>query len=133
MRWSSVYVSEIFPTHIRSKGMALSISGYFLSLLIYLQASPTAFADIQWRYVPNQPASNQVLTRDDRFYIVFLVALTFFIIPTFFYYPETKNIPLEEINRLFGDDTAHVNLYSPETADEKEAREVMHEDVTAAT
>lgn len=69
-----------------------------------------------------------VLIGDRRFYLVFLVALTFFIIPTFFYYPETKNIPLEEINRLFGDDTADVNLYSPETADEKEAMTAAHEE-----
>jgi hypothetical protein len=44
-----VYVSEIFPTHIRAKGMAASVSGYFLSLLIYLEAGPTAFANIQWK------------------------------------------------------------------------------------
>jgi hypothetical protein len=98
-----VYVSEIFPTHIRSKGMALSISGYFLSLLIYLEASPTAFANIQWKYVlPTPLLIKWVLIRNHRFYLVFLIALTFFIVPTFFYYPETKNIPLEENNRLFG-------------------------------
>jgi hypothetical protein len=35
---------------------------------------------------------------------------------------------VEEINRLFGDDTADVNLYSPETADEKEAMAASHEE-----
>lgn len=29
--------------------MAASISGYFLSLLIYLEVGPTAFANIQWK------------------------------------------------------------------------------------
>lgn len=111
--------------------MALSISGYFLSLLIYLEASPTAFANIQWKYVlptllPIKWVGSNL--KSHRFYLVFLIALTFFIVPTFFYYPETKNIPLEEINRLFGDDTADVNLYSPETADEKEAIAASNEE-----
>ncbi|KAK2801045.1 hypothetical protein FQN51_005609 [Onygenales sp. PD_10] len=91
---SYVYVGEIFPTHIRAKGMAASISGYFLSLLIYLESGPTAFANIEWK-----------------FYLVFLVGIFLFIIPTFWYYPETKGLSLEEINRLFDDEVAEVNLY----------------------
>ncbi|KAK2752803.1 hypothetical protein FQN55_005935 [Onygenales sp. PD_40] len=74
--------------------MAASISGYFLSLLIYLESGPTAFANIEWK-----------------FYLVFLVGIFLFIIPTFWYYPETKGLSLEEINRLFDDEVAEVNLY----------------------
>ncbi|SRR6266498_1649620 len=75
--------------------MAASISGYFLSLLIYLEAGPTAFANIQWK-----------------FSLVFLLGILLFIISTFFYYPETKGLSLEEINRLFDDEVAlDVNLY----------------------
>lgn len=47
---SYVYCSEIFPTHIRSQGMAWSIVGTFLSTLVYVEAAPTALAHIQWRY-----------------------------------------------------------------------------------
>lgn len=36
-----VYTSEIFPNHIRAKGMSASIVAYFASLLIYLEVAPT--------------------------------------------------------------------------------------------
>ncbi|KAL1981874.1 hypothetical protein VTN96DRAFT_2061 [Rasamsonia emersonii] len=62
-----VYTSEIFPNHIRAKGMAIAIVGYFSSLIIYLQVAPTAFDAIGWK-----------------FYLVFLIALFFFILPLFF-------------------------------------------------
>lgn len=45
-----VYVSEIFPTHIRAKGMAVSTSGLFIAALIFLSSAPTAFAAIGWKY-----------------------------------------------------------------------------------
>ncbi|KAL1849896.1 hypothetical protein VTK73DRAFT_9790 [Phialemonium thermophilum] len=97
-----VYTSEIFPTHIRSKGMAWSICAYFASLIIYLQVGPTAFNTIGWK-----------------FYLVFLVALFCFIVPLFFYFPESKGLSLEEISRIFGDEATDISLEGPETADEK--------------
>ena len=78
--------------------MSFSICGYFLSLLILLEASPSAFLHLGYK-----------------FYIIFIVALTFFIIPTFFYFPETKGIPLEQIGRLFDDKIADVDLYEPKS------------------
>ena len=55
-----------------------------------------------------------------RFYLLFLVGTTLFVIPTFFYFPETKGISLEEINRLFGDETADIDLSSDAKLDEKD-------------
>ncbi|WQF77425.1 Putative major facilitator, sugar transporter, MFS transporter superfamily [Colletotrichum destructivum] len=45
-----VYTSEIWPTHIRSKGAAASTSGMFISSLILLTVSPTAFEAIEWKF-----------------------------------------------------------------------------------
>src|SRR6266536_1905485 len=45
-----VYCSEIFPTHIRSQGVAWSLVGTFLSTLVYVEAAPTALANIKWKY-----------------------------------------------------------------------------------
>lgn len=41
---------EIFPTHIRSQGVAWSLVGTFLSTLVYVEAAPTALANIKWKY-----------------------------------------------------------------------------------
>ncbi len=45
-----VYCAEIFPTHIRSKGMAFSVAIFFLTTIPYLEAAATAFAQIGWKY-----------------------------------------------------------------------------------
>ncbi|KAL1967007.1 hypothetical protein VTN77DRAFT_3531 [Rasamsonia byssochlamydoides] len=102
-----VYTSEIFPNHIRAKGMSVSIVGYFSSLIIYLQVAPTAFASIGWK-----------------FYLVFLIALFFFILPLFFYFPETKGLSLEEVARLFDDEVTTIRL--DDTTDTRK-EDVSHE------
>ncbi|GME48245.1 hypothetical protein G7Z17_g7062 [Neofusicoccum parvum] len=81
-----VYASEIWPTHIRSKGTAFSTSGLFLSSLILLTVSPTAFDAIGWRY--------------------YLVLMSFTVLSIFVFallFPETKGLALEEVGRLFKD------------------------------
>ncbi|KAI1610532.1 MFS transporter [Exophiala viscosa] len=83
---SYIYASEIFPTPVRAKGLAISVSGLFCATIIFLQAAPTAFAAIGWKY-----------------YIVFIVITTLIGIVVFFYFPETKGRSLEDIGELFGD------------------------------
>lgn len=68
-------------------GMAWSIVGTFLSTLIYVEAAPTALANIQWRY-----------------YIVFICLTLLNITILLFWCPETKGLSLEEINEKFGDE-----------------------------
>lgn len=41
---------EIFPTHIRCQGVAWSMVGTFLSTLVYVEAAPTALANVKWKY-----------------------------------------------------------------------------------
>lgn len=47
---SFIYCSEIFPSHIRSKGMAWSVGTLFLTTIPYLEAAPTAFAEVGWKH-----------------------------------------------------------------------------------
>lgn len=61
--------------------------GTFLSTLIYVEAAPTALANIQWRY-----------------YIVFICLTLLNIIILCIWCPETKGLSLEEINERFGDE-----------------------------
>ncbi|OQU95814.1 hypothetical protein CLAIMM_01981 [Cladophialophora immunda] len=97
-----VYCSEIFPTHIRSRGVAFSISILFLSTIAYLTPAPTAFGNIGWRY-----------------YLVFIV-LTAICTPCMWYlFPETKGLSLEEIGEKFGDE---VVVHLDEVTDEQIAQ-----------
>ncbi|KAK5064580.1 hypothetical protein LTR84_000413 [Exophiala bonariae] len=84
-----VFYSELFPNHIRAKGLALSIAVIALTDLVYLQVSATAFASIGWK-----------------FYLVFIIISGLGAIIAWFVLPETKNIPLEEMAKLFGEDVA---------------------------
>jgi MFS family permease len=45
-----VFYSELFPNHIRAKGVCLSMATVALTDLLYLQATTTAFANIGWRF-----------------------------------------------------------------------------------
>ena len=39
-----VYVSELFPNHLRAKGLSLALAGFCIINIIWLQSAPTAFA-----------------------------------------------------------------------------------------
>lgn len=89
-----VFYSELFPNHIRGKGIALSIGVIALTDLVYLQATATAFANIGWR-----------------FYLIFIIISGLGVFFVYFLLPETKGIPLEEMATVFGD-TDEVVVYS---------------------
>ncbi|GAA6018723.1 hypothetical protein JCM10207_005555 [Rhodosporidiobolus poonsookiae] len=46
-----VYISEIWPNHIRSKGIAISTSGLWFVSLILNAAAASAFDNIGWKYL----------------------------------------------------------------------------------
>lgn len=80
------YVSEIFPSHLRSAGVALSLACFYLASEVTLSVAPIALNSIGWK-----------------FYLVLICPSFFFIIFLFIYLPETKGRTLEEIGTLFGD------------------------------
>ena len=45
-----VWYSEIFPNHIRAKGVAMAVMSIAITDLIYLQATAEAFANIGWKF-----------------------------------------------------------------------------------
>lgn len=75
-----VYVSEIFPNHLRSQGVALGISAFYLASEVTLVAAPVALNVIGWK-----------------FFLVIIVPSFFYIIIQYFFFPETKGRTLEEI------------------------------------
>ncbi|KAK3112211.1 hypothetical protein LTR53_011749 [Teratosphaeriaceae sp. CCFEE 6253] len=83
---SYIYASEIFPTPARAKGMSISVSGLFIATIIFLQAAPTAFAAIGWKY-----------------YVVFVVITSVLFVVVWVWFPETKKQSLEDVGLLFND------------------------------
>ncbi|KAJ5135888.1 hypothetical protein N7448_004442 [Penicillium atrosanguineum] len=81
-----VFYGEIFPNHIRAKGLTLAVGARTLTDLVYLEAATTAFANIGWR-----------------FFLVFNVILTVGTVVMYFVLPETRGLPLEEVAAIFGD------------------------------
>lgn len=68
-----IYAAEIFPTPLRAKGLAVSVSGLFVATIIFLQAAPAAFAAISYNY-----------------FIVFIGVTFAMIWVVYFYFPEVS-------------------------------------------
>jgi hypothetical protein len=81
------YLGEIFPTHIRAKGICLGVAMISLMNIIWLQSAPTAFAHIGWK-----------------FYLCFIIPGTLGGLVIWFFFPDTAHRPLEEIAAIFGDE-----------------------------
>ena len=81
------YLTEIFPSHLRAKGVSLGVATFSLTNIVWLQAAPTAFANIGWK-----------------FYLCLVIPSFFLALIMWFFYPDTRGKPLEEIAAIFGDD-----------------------------
>ncbi len=100
-----MYCSEIFPTHIRSRGLAFSLAVLFLSTIAYLEAAPTAFAQVGWKY-----------------YLLFIILTAIHLPLIIWYFPETKGLSLEEVGERFGDEVV-VHLTDLTEAERRELDE----------
>ncbi|KAF2710650.1 MFS transporter [Pleomassaria siparia CBS 279.74] len=81
------YLGELFPTHLRAKGVSLGVATISFTNIIWLQAAPTAFLNIGWK-----------------FYLVFIIPGTIGGIIMWIYFPDTNGLPLEEVAAIFGDE-----------------------------
>ncbi|KAB5539397.1 general substrate transporter [Coniochaeta sp. 2T2.1] len=96
LSWNSgapVYTTEIFPTQIRAVGGAISTFWSFVIQVILAQASPTALANVGWRY-----------------YFLFIACNLACAVTVFFFFPETKGKTLEEVSEVFGDAFVSVHM-----------------------
>ncbi len=88
-----VFISEIFPTQVRAKGQALgSFTHWFMA------------AAISWTFPmlvgkPDAPGASQAGARVFAFYAVMMVLQFIWVI---FMMPETKGVPLEQIQKKLG-------------------------------
>ena len=80
------FLGEIFPNHIRAKGMVVGVATICAINILWLQTAPTAFATIGYK-----------------FYMVFFIPGFIAATILWFYYPNTLGVPLEEVAKIFGD------------------------------
>lgn len=97
-----VYLPELFPNHLRAKGVALGIAALDLTDLVPLFVTPVAIRTIGWRY-----------------YLVFICVSATALVWAFFMVPETKDLPLERIAELFGEEIELVATTSDSYGSEK--------------
>lgn len=81
-----IYISEIWPMHLRAKGMSLGVAMISLMNIVWLQSAPTAFEKIGWY-----------------FYLFFIIPGTIGAVIMWFFFPDTLGLPLEEVAAIFGD------------------------------
>lgn len=81
------YIQEIWPSHLRAKGGAIAFMVYNAINICWLQAAPTAFESIGWK-----------------FFIIFIIFAAMGCITVFLFFPDTLHKPMEEIADIFGDE-----------------------------
>ncbi|KID99675.1 sugar transporter STL1, partial [Metarhizium majus ARSEF 297] len=83
-----VYPSEILPLRLRQKGSSISTAANWIFNYMVVQITPIAIDNIGWKT-----------------YIIFAILNATWVPIIFFFFPETKGLELEDVDRLFaGDD-----------------------------
>jgi MFS family permease len=79
-----LYVNEIWPSHLRTKGTSVFWVSQAVSITFNQFVNPVAIDKIAWKY-----------------YLVYIGVLIAVINFIFFYVPETKGLSLEQISGIF--------------------------------
>jgi MFS family permease len=90
-----LYVNEIWPTDLRAKGTIIYWFSPTVALCFNQYVNLIALKEIRWKY-----------------YFVYVGVLVAVIAFIFFYIPETKGLPLEEVRGIFDRQDADVIAHS---------------------
>jgi MFS family permease len=112
--WSSfidatqyLYLSEIFPTHIRAQGVAVGMFNLFAASIVILVAGPIALTTIGYK-----------------FYFVLIIPTALYLVAIYFLFPETMQRSLEDINQQFGEKVA-LHYYGATAEEEQEYQKAI--------
>ncbi|KAK9241849.1 general substrate transporter [Lipomyces tetrasporus] len=86
-----VYPAEILPLRLRQRGSAISTAANWICNYIIVQITLPAVTNIGWKT-----------------YIIFAVLNALWVPVIFFFFPETKGLQLEDVDRLFAGQDEHV-------------------------
>ncbi|KAJ9616718.1 hypothetical protein H2200_000437 [Cladophialophora chaetospira] len=102
-----VYGPEILPLEARSRGTAISVSSHWMWNFFVVMMTPVLLNRLRWKT-----------------FLIFM-ALSFSFVPIiYFFYPETSNISLEDIDRIFmKDDDAFSDRSSTIAGDDEERQQ----------
>src|ERR1700750_1120711 len=95
---------------IRATGLACGFAMLNAIIIMLVQVTPIAIAAISWRY-----------------FMIFIFLDFTFVVVVYFFFPETANIPLEEVAALFGDEVA-VKLHDANKLDNPQAEKQVAAD-----
>ncbi|BCS23469.1 uncharacterized protein APUU_31694S [Aspergillus puulaauensis] len=79
-----VYVPEILPLHARTRGTALGVSSNWLWNFVVVMITPIIINRLKWKA-----------------YLIFMALNLAFVPIIYFFYPETSNLALEEVDCIF--------------------------------
>lgn len=79
-----VYVLEILPLEARTKGTAIGVSSKWLWNFVVVMNTPMIINRIQWMA-----------------YLIFMITNFLFVPVVYFFYPETSNLRLEDVDLIF--------------------------------
>lgn len=79
-----MYASEIMPLRTRNKGVALGVGSHWLSNFVVVYVTPGAIDNLGYQL-----------------YIIWAVLNASFVPITYFFYPETAQRSLEDMDRVF--------------------------------
>ncbi|KAK9364880.1 general substrate transporter [Lipomyces kononenkoae] len=80
-----VYPAEILPLRLRQRGSAISTAANWICNYIIVQVTLPAISNIGWKT-----------------YIIFAILNALWVPIIYFFFPETKGMQLEDVDRLFG-------------------------------
>ncbi|KAK9357662.1 general substrate transporter [Lipomyces starkeyi] len=109
-----VYPSEILPLRFRQRGSSISTASNWIFNYMVVQITPPSIQNIGWKT-----------------YIIWTVFNACWVPIIYFFYPETKGLQLEDVDRLFAK-TENLATLTLEGSEKRMEAEAEHKEVGAA-